>query len=381
MHTFINLLIGLLIGLFIYNLFYFRIREGQGPMVGSIMFPTSYKGITDVLHKKIEVKEKGNTDIFTQADTEVVKKEDERVDTDVRTQTWLDKKKDVDEKKNVDIVDRQELVRNEASITDCNKKKEQLFKTHANIIRQQKEVKYLIEWMNKLPPTIINNENKSKKNTNNILNTSKIIGASFLDARKMLDKSEPDFGLGKDGKEGFIGREGFKEGYREGQPMVGSIMFPTMYQGKTDVTHKPIEVRDKQDVKTLVKTEVTEKTDKRTDKDVRGEHWHEQREDVDVKKDEDRVIRYPEIWNLASQKDCHEKKKIIFENYNTIANLQEQVKNLSAWVNSIMPSIRNNERSALINSNKLKINSKQTSKGMMSAAAELGIIGESKPPN
>ena len=42
-------------------------------MVGSIMFPTSYKGITDVLHKKIEVKEKGNTDIFTQADTEVLK--------------------------------------------------------------------------------------------------------------------------------------------------------------------------------------------------------------------------------------------------------------------------------------------------------------------
>ena len=347
-------------------------------MVGSIMFPTSYKGITDVLHKKIEVKEKGNTDIFTQADTEVVKKEDERVDTDVRTQTWLDKKKDVDEKKNVDIVDRQELVRNEASITDCNKKKEQLFKTHANIIRQQKEVKYLLEWMNKLPPTIINNENKSKKNTNNILNTSKIIGASFLDARKMLDKNKPNFELGKDGKEGFIGREGFKEGYREGQPMVGSIMFPTMYQGKTDVTHKPIEVRDKQDVKTLVKTEVTEKTDKRTDKDVRGEHWHEQREDVDVKKDEDRVIRYPEIWNLASQKDCHEKKKIIFENYNTIANLQEQVKNLSAWVNNIMPSIRINERNALINSNKLKINSKQTSKGMMSAAAELGIIGENK---
>ena len=378
MHTFINLLIGLLIGLFIYNLFFFRIREGQGPMVGSIMFPTSYKGITDVLHKKIEVKEKGNTDIFTQADTEVVKKEDERVDTDVRTQTWLDKKKDVDEKKNVDIVDRQELVRNEASITDCNKKKEQLFKTHANIIRQQKEVKYLLEWMNKLPPTIINNENKSKKNTNNILNTSKIVGGSFLDARKMLDKSEPNFELGKDGKEGVIGREGFKEGYREGQPMVGSIMFPTMYQGKTDVTHKPIEVRDKQDVKTLVKTEVTEKTDKRTDKDVRGEHWHEQREDVDVKKDEDRVIRYPEIWNLASQKDCHEKKKIIFENYNTIANLQEQVKNLSAWVNNIMPSIRINGRNALINSNKLKINSKQTSKGMMSAAAELGIIGENK---
>jgi hypothetical protein len=373
MYTFINLLIGLLIGLFFYNLFYFRIREGQGPMVGSIMFPTSYKGITDVLHKKIEVKEKGNTDIFTQADTEVVKKEDERVDTDIRTQTWLDKKKDVDEKKNVDIVDRQELVRNVASITDCNKKKEQLFKTHANVARQQQQVKMLLEWTNKLAPTIINNENKSKKNTNTILNTSKIIGASFLDARDKLDQNIPSFN-----SEAFTIREGFREGYREGQPMVGSIMFPTMYQGKTDVTHKPIEVRDKQDVKTLVKTEVTEKTDKRTDKDVRGEHWHEQREDVDVKKDEDVVHRYPEIWNLASQKDCHEKKKIIFENYNTIKNLQEQVKNLSSWVNNIMPSIRNNERSSLLNSNKLKYNSTNTTKGMMSVATELGIIGEQK---
>ena len=366
---FINLLIGLLIGLFLYNFFNFRIREGQGPMVGSIMFPTSYKGITDVLHKKIEVKEKGNTDIFTQADTEVVKKEDERVDTDIRTQSWLDKKKDVDEKKNVDVVDRQELVRNEASITDCNKKKEKLFKTHANIVRQEKEVKYLLEWMKKLAPAIINNENKSKQNTNNILDTSKIISASFLDARKKLDKNVPSFD-----KEGFSIREGFKEGYREGQPMVGSIMFPTMYQGKTDITHKPIEVRDKQDVKTLVKTEVTEKTDKRTDKDVRGEHWHEQREDVDVKKDEDKVIRYPEIWNVASQKDCHEKKKIIFDNFNRIAKLKEQVKNLSMWTNNIMPSIRNNERSALINSNKLKNNSKATTKGMIKVADELGVI-------
>ena len=71
MNTFINLLIGLLIGLIICNFMNFRIREGQGPMVGSIMFPTSYKGITDVLHKEIKVKEKTNTDIFTQADTDV----------------------------------------------------------------------------------------------------------------------------------------------------------------------------------------------------------------------------------------------------------------------------------------------------------------------
>ena len=57
MNTFINLLIGLLMGLILCHFLNFRIREGQGPMVGSIMFPTSYKGITDVLHKEIKVKE------------------------------------------------------------------------------------------------------------------------------------------------------------------------------------------------------------------------------------------------------------------------------------------------------------------------------------
>jgi len=162
---------------------------------------------------------------------------------------------------------------------------------------------------------------------------------------------------------------------REGSgPMVGSIMFPTMYQGKTDVTHKPIEVREKQDVKTLVKTEVTEKSDKRVDKDVRQEVWHEQREDVDVKKDVDVVHRYPEIWNSASLADCNEKKSIIFSNYNAVSNLKEQVKNLSEWVNSIMPSIRANERNYKINSNQLKNNSKLTSKATLKWADEMGIV-------
>ena len=86
------------------------------------------------------------------------------------------------------------------------------------------------------------------------------------------------------------------------------------------------------------KTEVTEKQDKRTDKDVREEVWHEKREDVDVKKDVDVVHRYPEIWNTASLADCNEKKKIIFNNRNTVETLREQVKNLTVWVNSIMPS-------------------------------------------
>lgn len=167
---------------------------------------------------------------------------------------------------------------------------------------------------------------------------------------------------------------------REGQgPMVGSIMFPTMYQGKTDVTHKPIEVREKQDVKTMVKTQVTEKSDKRVDKDVRAEHWHEQREDVDVKKDVDVVHRYPEIWNVASIRDCNEKKKIIFSTYNSVSNLRESVKNLTEWVNSIMPAVKTNERNMRINANSLKQNSKITSDATMKLANEMGITGHGKP--
>lgn len=191
MNTFINLLIGLLMGLILCHFLNFRIREGQGPMVGSIMFPTSYKGITDVLHKEIKVKEKTNTDIFTQADTDVQVKQDERIDVDKKSQQWYDKKKDIDEKKNVDVVHRQPEVWNTASIEDCNKKKDKLFQNYVEIEQLQKETKYLQEWMNKLPPTIIRNEDQSRKNTNAIFKTARIISDSLRNAEDGLAKNVP----------------------------------------------------------------------------------------------------------------------------------------------------------------------------------------------
>ena len=191
MNTFINLLIGLLMGLIICNFMNFRIREGQVPMVGSIMFPSSYKGITDVLHKEIKIKEKTNTDVFTQADTDVQVKQDERIDVDKKSQQWYDKKKDIDEKKNVDVVHRQPEVWNTASIEDCNKKKDKLFGNYVQIEQLQKETKYLQEWMNKLPPTIIKNEDQSRKNTNAIFKTSRIISDSLKNAERGLAKNIP----------------------------------------------------------------------------------------------------------------------------------------------------------------------------------------------
>ena len=189
MDTFINLLIGLLIGLILCS--NFRIREGQGPMVGSIMFPSSYKGITDVLHKKIKVKEKTNTDVFTQADTDVIVKQDERIDVDKKSQQWYDKKKDIEEKKNVDVVRRYPEVWNTASIEGCNKKQDQLFNNYVEIEQMQKETKYLQEWMNKLPPTIIRNEDQSRENTNAILRTARIISDSLRNVESGLDKNIP----------------------------------------------------------------------------------------------------------------------------------------------------------------------------------------------
>ena len=182
MHTFINLLIGLLIGLILYNSL--RIREGQ--MVGSIMFPTMYKGKTEVTHKPIKVKE--NTDVFTQVDTDVVEKKDVRVDTDVKVQHWKEKKKDVDEKKDVDVIHRYPQVWQGASIKDCNRKKRILFHNYNRLQDMQKEVKYMKEWINKLVPRIIENEKLSKTNTNNIKKTEEIISDATKSAREALDK-------------------------------------------------------------------------------------------------------------------------------------------------------------------------------------------------
>lgn len=182
MHTFINLLIGLLIGLILYNSL--RIREGQ--MVGSIMFPTMYKGKTEVTHKPIKVKE--NTDVFTQVDTDVVEKKDVRVDTDVKVQHWKEKKKDVDEKKDVDVIHRYPQVWQGASIKDCNRKKRILFHNYNRLQDMQKEVKYMKEWINKLVPRIIENEKLSKTNTNNIKKTEEIVSDATKGAREALDK-------------------------------------------------------------------------------------------------------------------------------------------------------------------------------------------------
>ena len=76
----------------------------------------------------------------------------------------------------------------------------------------------------------------------------------------------------------------------------------------------------------------------------------------------------PRVWLIAMKK-----KNIIFNNRNTVETLREQVKNLTVWVNEIMPSIEANERNAKINFDKLKNNSKNTSKNMMDVAGILGI--------
>lgn len=142
---------------------------------------------------------------------------------------------------------------------------------------------------------------------------------------------------------------------REGAgPMVGSIMFPAAYTGTTNVKHKPIKITEKTDVKGLVKTEITEKKDQRVSKDVKGEHWHESKTDVDVKKDVDVVHRYPEIWNAASLRDCNNKKKIIFDNYNSINRLRRELRNLTTWYNQSEPSIEATKQNININLNNIK---------------------------
>ena len=151
---------------------------------------------SDILNKIKDVKdrnsyEKTKTDIFTQADTDVQVKQDERIDVDKKSQQWYDKKKDIDEKKNVDVVHRQPEVWNTASIEDCNKKKDKLFENYVQIEQLQKETKYLLEWMNKLPPTIIKNEDQSRKNTNAIFKTARIISDSVKNAERGLAKNIP----------------------------------------------------------------------------------------------------------------------------------------------------------------------------------------------
>ena len=166
---------------------------------------------------------------------------------------------------------------------------------------------------------------------------------------------------------------------REGQgPMVGSILWPSSYKGTTKVLHKPIKVKEKTDVKRYVKTEVTEKKDARVDTDVKAEHWYEDKEDVDVKKDVDVVHRYPEIWNVASVRDCNNKKKIIWDNYNAASKLQIEVKNLIEWFNDITPAIKANEKNAKINSNNIKRHQNMISKASIAIVQELQAVPPGK---
>ena len=145
MQLFISLLIFILFILIIPKTF----REGLGgPMVGSVSFPTSYKAKTTIKHQPISIKER--TDIFTQADTELVSKKDVRVDSSTKDQHWSELKRDVDEKKDVDIMHRLPQELNTASIEDCNKKEHMLFNNRVQLKELELEVEYLTQWWKEL---------------------------------------------------------------------------------------------------------------------------------------------------------------------------------------------------------------------------------------
>ena len=86
-----------------------------------------------------------------------------------------------------------------------------------------------------------------------------------------------------------------------------------------------------------------------------------------MKRDVDEVHRYPEIWNLASLSDCNDKKKIIWDTYNTARRAQVDLRNLVQWFNDIIPSIQANERNSKINSNNVKRHQNMINKAMFSA--------------
>lgn len=123
-------------------------------------------------------------------------------------------------------------------------------------------------------------------------------------------------------------------------PKVGSVIFPNSISGTTTVNHKPLEITEKNQVKSLVKTKIHEKKDQRVQKKRTGEHWHESREDVDVKKDVDVVHRYPEIWNEASLIDCHEKKETIHKDYKRLKLLKNRVRLLFEYRLPILQGIQ-----------------------------------------
>ena len=168
---------------------------------------------------------------------------------------------------------------------------------------------------------------------------------------------------------------------REGGPMVGSVKFPSRYTGTTNVTHKPISISEKNNVKGLVKTEITEKKDQRVSKNRRGEHWHEAREDVDVKKDVDVVHRYPEVWNNDSLKNCHSKMVIIHKNNHKLKILRKKISKLVEYRKQIVRAIEYMLHNIGISEKKLH-NSAMLASGAASGALPTALpVGGVAPPS
>ena len=158
MNLFIYSLICILFLLVIRKLISFK--EGNA-MVGSVSYPEQYETTTTVKHEPVSISDR--TDMFTQADTDIISKKDVRVDAATRDQHWSEKKKDVDEKKDVDIMHRLPQEWNTASIEDCNKKEDRLFQNNTYIDNFELEIGHLEEWWRNLAFQFDKNQKREEK--------------------------------------------------------------------------------------------------------------------------------------------------------------------------------------------------------------------------
>ena len=154
--------------MFLMNMPFFKVREGSPEFGGG--FPLG-----------------GEADVFQEVDTDVVVKKDLRRDEDLKAMHWKEKKKDVDEKEDRDVLHRYPQVLSDASITDCNKKKKNLFTSYNQIKEIQKEIKYMQEWVNKLVPRIVKNKKMCDKTTNNIVKNQQFISSAIANAQAAAD--------------------------------------------------------------------------------------------------------------------------------------------------------------------------------------------------
>ena len=111
-------------------------KEGlKGPMVGSVNFPKSYKGLVK---------------------TEITEKRDQRVSKNERGEHWLEAREDVDVKKDVDVVHRYPEVWNEASLRDCNEKKNIIHKDFYRLQNLKNTVRNLVAYRKQILGAIKN---------------------------------------------------------------------------------------------------------------------------------------------------------------------------------------------------------------------------------